>query len=189
MKLNPYKTFIVFTLGLGVFVYNMNFYWGPLLYENLTTSAPRGIYYKTLDQKLDRGDYAIIALPVDLPAYERKKGYLLLKKAALLAGEKYEITADRLITLDSETRELREYSLVRSKHLPQLAPGSYKVPYKAYLFLNEPENSLDSRYLGPIGKNHVIAKVKLLLDYDCLAEQLKSLDATKGINITTDKNN
>lgn len=159
-----YKLFVAFSLGIGSLAYGLKLLWGPLLYENATASAPIGIYYRTFDQELRKGDYTIVALPLDLPSYGCKKGHLLLKKVAAMPGEAYEITEDGLVVKNASGKPNKTYKIYRSKKLPQLPYGSFVVPEGSLLFLNEPDTSLDSRYLGPIAKEKIVARVSLLIE-------------------------
>ncbi len=142
---------------------------GPLLYQNITKSAPRGLYVYNLNQHLRQGDYAIVSLPKDVHVLNKKQGFLLLKKAVAFEGTKYSIKQESL-QLNTTI-----YPICDQEGLPHQAIGNYTVPIDHILFLNDAVDSFDSRYLGPISRQNVVCKVNLLIDYDELATKWKEL--------------
>lgn len=139
---------------------------GPLVYTNDSPSAPRGIYIAAPNQQIHYGDYVIVHCPQDMPELNVKKGFPMLKKAAGFTGDSYEVTGDALITRG------RTYPIQHLSYLPQLKPVKAGVPINAMLFLNDPPDSLDSRYLGPISIKNIDKKVFLLISYDKINEIL-----------------
>lgn len=133
---------------------------GKLFYQNLSPSAPFGLYVVAPDQRIEYGDYVIVSLPVDVPALNVKKGFSLLKKVQGFPGDSYNV--------DSNGTSIRgrHYRSFSRPGLPVVAPGTYTVPDDSMLFLNDPEDSFDSRYLGPVKKNQIVKKVILLVPYE-----------------------
>lgn len=133
---------------------------GKLFYQNLSESAPCGLYMVSPNQKLEYGDFAIVALPVDVPTLHVKKGFPMLKKIQGFPGDTY--------TIDDNGTYIHGnfYKSFQRSDLMHRIPGSYTVPENTILFLNDPEISFDSRYLGPISQDHLIKKVILIVPYE-----------------------
>ncbi len=129
------------------------------LFKNLSPSAPFGIYAMSINQKLSYDDYTIVSLPIDMPSLNVKKGFPLLKKIEGFPGDHYTITKNALFING------RSYKIYHRKDLPCLRPGNYIVPPGKFLFLNDPDISFDSRYLGPINSRNIIKKVFLLIPF------------------------
>lgn len=143
--------------------------YGPLIWQNLTDSGPHGIYIYAPSQKLHCGDWCVVNLPQDVPGLHVAKGYKLIKQVRAISGEYYDVTNDRLIVRQ------QNYPITRASYLPQLKAGRYVVPDGHYLFLNEPNLSFDSRYLGSIEAKHVQCKVVFIVDYDKINQYLKQV--------------
>lgn len=135
---------------LGIFEYKM-------FYINESDSAPHGVYMTMFDIQSDNtsvpltpGCYYLVSLPVDVLVLDKKSGFNLIKVCRALPGTEYHVTGKELITLG------RSYPISSDKQgLPHIKPGKYVVPEDSALFLNEPDTSFDSRYLGPINKRYV----------------------------------
>lgn len=154
-------------------------------YVNYTDSAPHGLYLR-VHGELSYGDYAVVPIPMDIttPGGTTKKGSLLLKKAIAFEGDHYTVRENVLQLVsplpktdnsDLTYIQLRSYPINSSSYLPHLSPGNYTVPSNHILFLNDPEGSLDSRYLGPVNKADVISKVVLIVNYDYLLDILSTI--------------
>ena len=154
----------------------VTFLGGKVFYQNMSPSAPEGIYIASLNQKIDSGDYAIVALPMAIPALGAEKNYPMVKKVRGWPGDMY--------TIDDAGLHFngRIYKIYHLPGLPQLAKGQYTVPENHILFLNDPDISFDSRYLGPIKKTQVIRKVNLLIPFrpiDDLIRMVKTDEKSK----------
>ena len=99
-------------------------------------------------------------LPVDVPALDVSKGFLLLKQVQGLAGDSYEVTETEL-SMDGAA-----YPIQRTAKLPQLQPGSYEIPKGEVLLLNSPADSFDSRYLGPVNQELIVQPVWLAVSWE-----------------------
>lgn len=141
-----------------------------LLFENTTSSAPKGLYLKSCSP-YQRTDYVIASLehPLKTDKLDLPKGFLLLKTVQGLEGETYTVTEKELI-IHGKT-----YPIARDRNLPELEIGTYTIPQGEYLLLNPTTDSLDSRYLGTIPKEHIVGKVHLLISYDGISEFLKGV--------------
>lgn len=169
-------------------------------YINNSDSAPHGIYAAGLGgqekdggiriELLVVGRYYLVELPVDVPVLDKKAGFNLIKLCSALPGTDYTVTGKELAANG------RIYPISAKEGLPHLKHGSYVVPADAALFLNEPETSFDSRYLGPVNRQYVkrvlyyigpedkfifIAEVYATLFVICLLLYLKQ--SGKGQNV------
>lgn len=149
------KGFVILVLSLIALFTMARLSCGTLFYVNRTDSAPHGIYIPAVDQKLHEGDFVIVELPMDVPALHVGKGFLLLKQVRGFPGDAYEVTEKALSIKD------REYPVHTKAGIPQQEAGHYIVPKGELLLLNEPEDSFDSRYLGPMEERLVRKKVRL----------------------------
>ena len=154
------KGFVILVLSLIALLTMARLSCGTLFYVNRTDYAPHGIYIPTIDQTLHAGDFVIVELPVDVPALHVGKGFLLLKQVRGFAGDDYEITKN-LLRVGG-----REYPIHRREGLPQQETGSCVVPEGKLLLLNAPEDSFDSRYLGPMDETLVRKKVRLWINLE-----------------------
>lgn len=158
------RIFVAATILAFTSLYGTHLYTGGIFYENTTCSAPQGIYIRTLNQTIQPGDYVILGLPKELPKLNKPKGYLLLKQIAADEGTTYIVKNSQLIVNN------HSYPYANFDYLPQLIEGKYTVPKDNFLCLNEPVESFDSRYLGPIHKKHILCKVSIFIDYAELAK-------------------
>ena len=132
---------------------------GKIFYQNISPSAPPGLYMISPNQKLSYGDFVIVSLPINVPSLNVKKGFPLLKKVQGFPGDSYFVDSHGLYIHE------RMYKTFQRDDLPQIQPGNYTVPENTILFLNDPDISFDSRYLGPIDNKQIIKKVILLIPY------------------------
>lgn len=129
-------------------------------YINASDSAPHGVYMARFNIQSEDGSgarpdlllpgfYYLVELPVDVPALDKKAGLNLIKVCRSLPGTEYTVTEKEIIT------EGRSYPISDKPGLPHIKPGNYVVPENTVLFLNNPDSSFDSRYLGPIDRKYV----------------------------------
>ncbi len=156
-------------LFFGIFALFHHFI-GLTVYQNLTFSAPRGLYMGSrfgIDD-LHVSDYVVITLPRDIGA--AKKGKKLLKQVKGLPGDTFEVT-EKFLVLHGH-----EYPLDRSyKSVPQIPLGRHVVPEGKYMFINPVDFSFDCRYMGPLGKSEIVAKVVPVLNYEILYARYMAL--------------
>lgn len=138
---------------LGIFEYKP-------FYVNESDSAPHGVYMARFNIQSDDGSgarmelmlpgyYYLVSLPVDVPALDKKAGLNLIKVCRGLPGKAYTVTDTELV-MDGKS-----YPISDKTGLPHIMPSNYVVPEDTVLFLNDPDTSFDSRYLGPIGRKHI----------------------------------
>lgn len=153
-------------------------------YINDSDSAPHGIYMALYNIQSEDGTgarmellspdlYYLVALPVNVPALDKKAGFNLIKVCRALPGTPYTVKDNELIVNG------RNYPITKDDDLPQLAEGEYVVPDNAVLFLNDPNTSFDSRYLGPIDRKYV----KKVLFYMCSAEDYNFWSRAYAVSI------
>ncbi len=154
------KAAVGILLGSILFLTAVRVAFGPLYYVNHTDSAPQGLYLPKLEAGLSKGGFVIVKLPVDVPALDVSKGFLLLKQVQGLAGDSYEVTKTEL-SMDGAA-----YPIQRTAKLPQLQPGSFEIPKGEVLLLNSPADSFDSRYLGPVDQELIVQPVWLAVSWE-----------------------
>lgn len=169
IKFNKLKAVMLVFLFLVIAVASITAITGKVFYENISASAPAGIYMVTVNQNLQYNDYAVVALPVDVPCLNAKQGYPMLKKVQGLPGDSYTVSKE------GTYREGRLYKSFSLDNIPSVLDGEYIVPEDYILFLNDPDISFDSRYLGPIHQSYVIKKVILLVPYEPFYKIMKVL--------------
>jgi len=137
----------------------------PLLYWNVSVSAPLGLYVACLPGPLQYDDYVIVRLSKDYG--NLKQGTLLLKQVQGLPGDIY-IRRDGYVEVHGY-----RYIVVEKEGLPQIPKGSYMVASGQALLLNKRENSFDGRYIGPTEDKYIVRRVFLALDRDAYNKKEK----------------
>lgn len=160
-KINLYLAWLLALICAGLsLLYMAGLFEYKVFYINDSDSAPHGIYMARFNIQSEEGSgarmdllllnfYYLVELPVDVPALDKKAGLNLIKVCRALPGTEYTVTDKELITLG------RSYPISDRQGLPHIKPGNYVVPENTVLFLNNPEDSFDSRYLGPIDRKYV----------------------------------
>lgn len=147
-----------------------------LFYVNHTHSAPIGIYMHIPSRHLSYGDYVLASLPQDVETSEGlvHKGYFIIKKVRGMPGDTYIVADNQLFIADytAPIFTVKGYPITRTSHLPQLKNGKYIVPNNTYLLLNAPEESLDSRYLGPVSTDNIHGRLINIINYDAINKWL-----------------
>lgn len=181
----PLKTIITCTIAAIVILTIATLMGGKVLFQNVSPSAPEGIYIAGINQEIQSGDFVVVALPADIPALGAAKGYPMIKKVRGWPGDTYSIEDDGLHFNG------RIYRIYHRPGLSQLEKGTYTVPENHILFLNDPDISFDSRYLGPIKKTQVIRKVNLLIPFRPIDDLLRMVntDETPQENSRADSYN
>lgn len=145
-------TFVCFVLAITAYIFQ------AFIYINLTDSAPKGIYIRTFSA-LQTGDWVISHLNGDYSHLDIKGDKLLLKKIIASQGDDYEVDFSRL-KINNHI-----YPIFNNKKLPHLVNGKHKVPKDYFLLLNDHKLSFDSRYFGPVHRDKIICKVKLVYTF------------------------
>ena len=134
---------------------------GTLFYKNVSSSAPRGIYMIAPNQTLHYGDFVVVSLPMDVPKLNAPKGYPMIKKVQGLPGDSYRVSDDAVEIHG------RKYKIYHINGLPQNNKiGEHIIPKDEILFLNDPDISFDSRYLGTISTKNIEKKVILVCSFE-----------------------
>jgi conjugative transfer signal peptidase TraF len=134
----------------------------PLLVWNATASAPLGPYRTVAPDRLRAGDWALVRPGGRLAAWLDARGYLpagalLVKRVAALPGQ----TVCRhggWISIDGRRVARVRARDRRGRPLPGWR-GCARLSAAQLFLLNAPEDSLDGRYFGPIGRGQVVARL------------------------------
>lgn len=140
---------------------------------NLTSSLPVGVYRVTNDAPtLERGAIVLYCLPPLIARLAHDRGYVprggvcaeglvpIGKIAAALPGDTVGVAPDG-ITVNGRP-QLHSRSLkadMMGRQLPRLVGGSYLVRRGEIWLLAPSDRSFDSRYLGPLTAENVVARV------------------------------
>lgn len=152
------KLFVLVLFGIALFFYlTVDVF--PIYTVNSTPSCPRGVYLNLPVWHLSRNDYVTITCPDDYPPLA-EKGRVLIKRVKAMPGDTYRVLTNNM-EIGNEV-----YPIYQLEYLPQLEKGTYTVPEGSYLFLNDMPYSFDSRYMGPISKDHILHKEILLINLD-----------------------
>lgn len=166
-KLKVALTVFIFMV---VFIHAFKFSFG-FFFVNYTSSAPEGIYINHFWEGWKKGDYVILQIPFAMN--RSSKGSYFLKKVAGLPGDSYDVLSDSLVING------KSYPINRSmKTLPQQAVGHYVVPDGRVLFLNDPDDSFDSRYFGTMFDKIILCKTSLLVSFDTLQAYWRKLPSS-----------
>ena len=144
----------------------------PHFRVNLTNSIPRGLY-RERQEDLRRGVYVAARLPLEWVALAKERGWLseggnpghlppILKQVAAVPGDTVEIT-DSYVAVNGSLIPNTETKKVDSKGraLPTFERGTFTVkPGQVFLIATNAENSLDSRYMGPVQIANLISTLQ-----------------------------
>ncbi len=161
------KTYLSITLLIS-FGFLFSCYFGPVFYQNLSVSAPIGIYCRSyLSPKTE--DYVITRLPQEITGLNVKDDTLLIKKIVASQGALYEVNFQEM------TINNNKYPISQEKKLPHLKNGKFSVPENKVMLINDSPISFDSRYFGPVDQNNIIGKIFLLIDYEAINNYFKEI--------------
>ena len=158
----------------------------PILYFNVTDSAPHGVYIRVPGQAM-YGDYTVVRLPHSIYLDNGRiepEGKQLIKMVRALPGDTFTIEPTEIKIHEKDPVQFEKYSphpfnsekdssykmyisyvIKPNPKLPHIPNGTYTVPEGSKLYINPPIGSFDSRYLGPIDNHYEIGKIVLLLDF------------------------
>ena len=159
-----YKKFKVLPIFLIIFCIVLNILLTKKLdqyfYLNTTKSLPRGLYLVTKKVPCD-GDLVIIDLPLEVQNFLFEKQHLtfkgLLLKPVIAMNGDYVCTYDRSIVVNNKIE------LAKNKQL-NLYPICRKlVSQELFVAVTTKDNSLDSRYFGPVLMQNLRGVVRPLI--------------------------
>ncbi len=116
---------------------------------------PVGVYMKIPSDKFEIGDIIVF--------YSANKKSNLLKYIAGYEGHEY--CFDFEGTLWVNGLPLVQPNNIKYSHLPPNQSSCQVLKKDEFLVLGEHPNSYDSRYFGPIKKQHIVALVELALQF------------------------
>lgn len=124
----------------------------PRLLWNASASAPIGLYQIDPNDRLQVGDWVAIAPPPDIAALLARRHYLrrsvpLLKRVAALPGARV-CRSGVFVTVDGAGAARALLRDQAGRPLPVWS-GCRILREKEIFLINEPVESLDSRYFGP----------------------------------------
>jgi signal peptidase I len=130
-------------------------YLGTIFFVNRTASMPRGIYIKTNEKKLNKGDIIVF----NSSQFNGKliKYILAIPEAEFCLDEKGTLWVDNI---PSAQRNIKKYSSSINEQSVCQHLESDEI-----LVIGEHPESYDSRYFGAVKKNGIIATVKLILPF------------------------
>lgn len=161
--------FVLLFIGSVLFFHKV---FGFTVYEALTFSAPRGLYAGSrigLDN-VSVGDYIVVRMPRAVARFP--EGHLLLKQVKGLPGDTYEVTKDALL-LHGHSYPIHHG--FEKEGIPYMKEGEFVLGDNEYLFLNLPSDSFDCRYLGPLGKEVMVARTVRVVNYEVLLDSCNRL--------------
>lgn len=154
-----YKKIVVAVLAvIGVLAAYRVILGEEIFHENVTTSAPRGIYLSVPNDGWDRGD--MVVLVTDRPFGKMKAGSSLMKHIRGVPGDVYTVEKDRFIIGG------KSYPIYHYDYLPQLPVGTYALGEDEYIVMNNPDKSFDSRYFGPVKAWQLKREVVFIYNYE-----------------------
>ena len=144
----------------------------PHFRVNLTNSIPRGLYRVT-NSVYQRGEFVMLCIPPEWAALAKEREWVqsgscpgkvmrAFKQIAALPGDAVEIT-DSYVAVNGSLVPNTETKKVDSKGraMPAFNRGTFTVkPGQVFLIATNAENSLDSRYMGPVPITNLISTLQ-----------------------------
>ena len=148
----------------------------PLLLWNASASAPVGLYRLRASAPVTVGDLVAIQPPAPLAHFLAEREYLparlpLLKHVAATAGASV-CRFGRAVAVDGQLVATARDRDSRGRPLPAWR-GCRTIGEKELFLLNVADDSLDSRYFGPIPAGGLLARAVPILTRDAPGGQLR----------------
>ncbi len=147
----------------------------PLAF-NVTDSAPVGLYYRTSVHELQRGDWVGVCLSGDIALLGRQRGYLssgqcpshttpLLKQVIGRPGDTVRLTKSSIL-VNKEMINAPRHAFDRlgrrlTVAISESTSNGKTAGYWIY-GANNPDQSWDSRYFGPVTRGSIIGQYHAL---------------------------
>ena len=133
----------------------------PLLVWNATPSAPLGLYYRQFGE-LMRGDWVLIRPPLVAGQLAAARHYFpphiaLIKRVAARGGDRV-CRSGEAISINGREMATAMKQDSRARDLPAWS-GCVALKPSEIFVLNAPSASFDSRYFGPVPRDHVIERI------------------------------
>lgn len=129
---------------------------------NISSSAPKGIYYVNIfNKKYKKGDYIIYEMPEEYKYYvhENLKELETIKEIYAVENDEIKIIDNRVYINDKFVDNIYF-------DIPIKIKGSYKLKKDEFLTMSKEKYSLDGRYYGIIKKEKIKYKAYLLIRSD-----------------------
>lgn len=141
---------------------------------NFTGSMPVGVYRRiAIASPIERGDVVLVCLTEPVAQFAHERGYVprggrcsaelvpIGKFVMALPGDTVSVTPEGIFVngvLVPGSRPLdRDH---RGRSLPRLAPGPHRVESGTLWIVGSSDRSFDSRYIGAVASNSVLAHVR-----------------------------
>lgn len=135
-----------------------------IIYVNVTSSLPQGIYVRVPREEIKKGDYIVYEPSEEVKEMIIKNGWGdgkhdFLKKVGAVSGEKYTIDSETLaFEIDGKYVGQVYEKDNAGNELPKMR-GKFEVPKGCVLPVATSARSFDGRYSGTIPESEIKAKV------------------------------
>jgi len=151
---------IISAFALIYLIYNSG------LIFNITGSMPIGIYYTSSNTKnIKKGDFVIVKLPFQLQKFGVERKYIpnyktkLLKEVIGIPGDKVNLKDKEIVINNSHVYKAPTYKYDMEHRKLHFYPRGEYISKSYWLYgENNPDESWDSRYYGPVNKLNILKK-------------------------------
>jgi len=157
-QIKPLPIFLII-LGLILNIFSANKL-DQYFYLNTTKSLPRGLYWVT--KKIPTvGDLVVIDLPIEVQKFLFEEGHLQFK--GLLLKPVIAMEGDNVCRIDNSIVVNNQIKLTKNKRLNLYPICRHLITQEFFVAIVAHDNSLDSRYFGPINREDLKAVVRPLI--------------------------
>lgn len=133
----------------------------PFLVWNATASAPIGLYHRQFGV-VTRGDWVLIRPPLGAAQLAAARKYfpqqIALIKRVAAQGDDWVCRSGEIVSINGRKVAKALIQDSRARNLPVWSGCLALKPGEIFV-LNAPSASFDSRYFGPIPRDHVIERI------------------------------
>jgi conjugative transfer signal peptidase TraF len=138
----------------------------PLLIWNVSASVPIGLYLVVPNGRTRAGDIAAVRLPDEAGRLAAGRGYLpldmpLLKPVAAVSGDEVCAAEDALV-INGKPAARRYRNDTAGRPLPAWNGCIRLSEDQVFLLARASRSSFDSRYFGPVGRDRLIGRARLI---------------------------